>query len=85
MGDKNFELGSGTLCIGDKILVGRVTTTETKYDDKKFTNDQIYIKIPSSQEATFTARTDYRHVLRLFVPNNWLKMHGYPMRRRRKR
>lgn len=84
MGDRNVVL-VGSMYIGGTKLVGNVTETEIKYDDKEYTNDQVYLKIPSSQEATFTATFDATCLIRRLCPNNWLKLHGYPMRRRRKR
>jgi hypothetical protein len=83
MGDRNIDFGTGTLFIGETKLIGNTTTLEFTYDDKEFVNDQVYLKIPLSQEATLTAEVNFTSVLRKFCPNNWLKMHGYPMRRRR--
>lgn len=84
MGNKNIVL-VGTMYIGGTKLVGDAAETEIKYDDNEFANDQVYFKIPSSQEATFTAAFDAKYLIQRLCPNNWLKMHGYPMRRRRKK
>ena len=47
---------------------------------------------PKEREMTFTATTiTNRFLMQLllgnkkYIPNNWLKMHGYPMRRKQRR
>lgn len=55
------------------------------------TEDDERIQHFGDEEMTFTATTIVnRNVIRLLfgdkkdIPNNWLKMHGIPMRRKRK-
>ena len=84
MGDKNIVFGSGTLFVNGFSL-GEFKCEECEFNEGKFADDEVYVKIPSSQEATFTATFDATYLIRRLCPNNWLKMHGYPMRRRRKR
>lgn len=82
MGDKLLDLESGILYFGD-VRFGEFKCDECEFNERKFADDEVYLKIPSSKEATFTATFDATYLIRRLCPNNWLKMHGYPMRRRR--
>lgn len=93
MGEKTVELGAGTLYIDDLVVPinSGLTTTEEELNDTAF-------PLKLTNEAEFTGTIDNMNVLfqhyidtmlqqlrdiRAFIaPNNWRKMHGYPMRRK---
>ena len=81
--EKHIEFGTGTLFINGIELVGNVTASDIIGEDGIFVKDQPFIDFPLSQEVTFTATCDTTRLLQVACPNNWLKLHGYPMRRRR--
>ena len=75
---------------GEYKPLGRITeVSEMVVGDEDFEQEMLEFQYP--EEMTFTATTIInRNLIRLLIgkkediPNNWLKMHGYPMRRRRK-
>lgn len=71
--------------------LGKVTDIDMELcGDEEIADDYYYI--PSNpEEITFSVKNRiHLNVMRILigckdhVPNNWLKMHGYPMRRRKK-
>lgn len=81
MGDKILDLGPGTLYFGN-VEIGEVISGE--YVDESEEHIRAVFKTCFDEEGlTFSATVDFTSVLRILLPNNWLKMHGYPMRRRR--
>ena len=77
MGNENIKLGSGTLFIRSVELC----------EVGAFPVDKKYVKIlrfHDIQEATFsgTCTTNNILFLRITKSNNWLRLHGYPMRRK---
>lgn len=84
MGDQNIKLGSGKLFIRsvDLCEVG-----DFKIESGAFADSKEYVKIPhilDNHEATFSANctVNYILLLRITKSNNWLRLHGYPMRRK---
>lgn len=75
---------------GELKPLGRIVEVpEIVVGDEDFEQEMLEFQYP--EEMTFTATTIVnRNVIRLLfgkkedIPNNWLKMHGYPMRRKRK-
>ena len=75
---------------GEYKPLGRITEVpEIVVEDEDFEQEMLEFQYP--EEMTFTATTIVnRNVIRLLfgdkkdIPNNWLKMHGYPMRRKGK-
>jgi hypothetical protein len=84
MGNENIKLGSGRLFIRSVELC---EVGDFKIESRSFADDEEYVKIPlipDIQEATFsgTCTIDMALLLRVTKSNNWLRMHGYPMRRK---
>ena len=75
---------------GEYKPLGRITEVpEIVVGDEDFEQEMLEFQYP--EEMTFTATTIVnRNVIRLLfgnkkdIPNNWLKMHGHPMRRKGK-
>lgn len=73
---------------GEYKPLGRITeVSEMVVGDEDFEREMLEFQYP--EEMAFTATTIVnRNVIRLLfgnkkdIPNNWLKMHGYPMRRK---
>ena len=73
---------------GEYKPLGRITEVpEIVVGDEDFEQEMLEFQYP--EEMTFTATTIVnRNVIRLLfgnkkdIPNNWLKMHGIPMRRK---
>ena len=65
------------------ILLTNVLTSSTLFT----TNDILKKRVNKFNDAYVEIRNHYgeykNKVIREFAPNNWLKMHGYPMRRRK--
>ena len=56
---------------------------EPAFDSKKDSDMISQREMGNSFEICFkTPKTTVRSLLRAIMPNNWLKMHGYPMRRK---
>lgn len=93
MGEKTVELGAGTLYIDDLVVPINygLTTIEEELNDTAF-------PLKLTNEAEFTGTIDvakvlFQHYINTILvqlrdirahvaPNNWRKMHGYPMRRK---
>jgi len=78
----SYYIGKDGLC--EKL--GRIEDVEVKAGD--VIPDEIIISLKSEMEFTATlgmTQTFQRYVLGFPMPNNWLKMHGLPMRRKRAR
>lgn len=90
MGDENFELGPGDLLFGDeriRVDAGELTvTTEEECDDTAFPLKLTNVELECELTATLSDRVvkDFAMLRIWLAPNNWRKMHGYPMRRRRR-
>lgn len=73
---------------GEYKPLGRITEVpEMVVGDEDFEQEMLEFQYP--EEMTFTATTIMNSNLILLllgrkenIPNNWLKMHGYPMRRK---
>ena len=83
MGDKNIELGSGTLFIGS-IPLCDVKGVDMEMNLDEFYDDDESIKLYIDNDLTFTASCTLNKDLFLHcvMTNNWLRLHGYPMRRK---
>ena len=76
---------------GEYKPLGQITEVpEIVVGDEDFEQEMLEFQYP--EEMTFTATTIVnRNVIRLLfgskkdIPNNWLKMHGFRMRRKRGR
>jgi hypothetical protein len=82
MGDQNIKLGSGALYIGDEPFCEVNEVEEFEPDDIDYVKFMIgIVKHPATFTGTCTLfnMTTY---LRAIMPNNWLRLHGYPMRRK---
>ena len=65
-------------------LQGRISDLSKSYEPEK---EQVLRVVPDGYETTMTMATDmtykdWRKLMRYILPNNWLKMHGRPKRRR---
>ena len=76
---------------GEYKPLGRISeVSEMVVGDEDFEQEMLEFQYP--EEMTFTATTILSLNLMLLllgrkesIPNNWLKMHGYPMRRKQRR
>lgn len=76
---------------GEYKPLGRITeVSEMVVGDEDFEQEMLEFQYP--EEMTFTATTIANLNLMLLllgrresIPNNWLKMHGFRMRRKRRR
>lgn len=87
MGDKNIDFGGGTLYIEGVKLCNVEEVEEFESEANSFADDIDYLKLmvgyarnPMTFSATCTVSYDL--FLRVTKSNNWLRMHGYPIRRK---
>lgn len=73
---------------GEYKPLGRITeVSEMVVVDEDFEQEMLEFQYPEEMTFTVTTIMNLNRMLLLLgrkesIPNNWLKMHGYPMRRK---
>lgn len=76
---------------GEYKPLGRITeVSEMVVGDGDFEQEMLEFQYPEEMTFTLTTIMNLNQMLLLLgrkesIPNNWLKMHGYPMRRKQRK
>lgn len=80
-----MNLSNGTIYFDGKPVAKGIP--ELTLEAEPETTEEPVLKIPKAQEVSFKCKIDDKVLLHLIygrpITNNWLKMHGGVMRRRR--
>ena len=67
------------------LLIAQCEIEQSLLDYLQYQNKGLYLLNLIGAEPTKENIIKYRHILQKICPNNWLRYHGLPMRRRLKK
>lgn len=71
---------------GEDFTFEDISTISIEYDEtEKIKNKEVIDKFTTNHTVTFDIRLSNGMKYMLLYSNNWLKLHGFPMRRRIKK